>query len=91
MVIQPYVNKLCYIFQRHFDVFRYLNYQLICTFLDLYLAKIHRNENNIIVFMMYALHFSYFDVETNKQERKVTLRQLLLDPQLLTLRFDVVS
>ena len=32
MVIQPSVNKLCYIFQRYFDVSRYLNYQILCTF-----------------------------------------------------------
>ena len=30
--------------------------------------------------------FSYFDVDTNKQERMVTLRHFLCDPQLLTLR-----
>ena len=35
--------------------------------------------------------FSYFDVDTNKQERMVTLRQILRDPQLLTLRQDDFS
>ena len=61
----------------------------VCTFLDLYLAKKHRNEENIIVFMIVLITFFLFDVDTNKQESKVTLRQILRDSQLLTLRLNI--
>ena len=41
--------------------------------------------------MIVLFSFSYFDDDTNKQERMVTLRQILRDPQLLTLRLTFVN